>query len=57
MSCVLIKKLEIGFPIIIVYVDNLNLIETPKELKRTTHYLKTNFEMKNLVKIKFSLDL
>ena len=30
--CVFIKKSEIEFTIIVVYVNNINLIETPKEL-------------------------
>ena len=29
--CVFIKKLEIKFAIIIVYVDDLTLVEVPKE--------------------------
>ena len=35
-----IKKLETRFAIIIVYVDDLNLVGTPKELIRTKNYLK-----------------
>ena len=35
--CIFIKKLEIGFSIIAVYVDDLNLIETPEELTKTTN--------------------
>ena len=50
--CIFIKKSEIGFAIIAVYVD-LNLIGTPEELTRTTNYLKKNFEMKDLRKTKF----
>lgn len=30
--CIFIKNFEIGFEIVAVYVDNLNLIETLKEL-------------------------
>ena len=41
--CVFIKKTEYGFVIIAVYVDDLNLIETPEELIKTTNYLKRNF--------------
>ena len=41
--CVFIKKVAAGFAIIAVYVDNLNLIETPKELIETTDYLKKEF--------------
>ena len=49
--CIFIKKSEIGFVIIAVYVDDLNLVGTPEELIRTKNYLKKEFEMKNLNKI------
>ena len=39
-SCVFIKKSEIGFGIIAVYVDDMNLIGTPEELSETAEYLK-----------------
>ena len=55
--CIFIKKLETEFAIIVVYVDDLNLVETPKELIRTKNYLKKEFEMKNLGKTKFSIGL
>ena len=50
--CIFIKKSEIEFAIITVYVDNLNLVRTPKQLIRTTNYLKKEFEMKDLKKNK-----
>ena len=40
-----------------VYVDDLNLIGTPKELINTTNYLKMEFEIKDLGKTKYCLDL
>ena len=46
--CLFIKKSKIGFAIIVVYVDDLNLVGTPEELTRTTNYLKKEFEMKDL---------
>ena len=46
-----------GFSIITVYVDDLNLIGTHEELIRTTKYLKKEFKMKDLGKTKFCLDL
>ena len=46
--CIFIKKSKIRFAIIVVYVDDINLIGTPKELKRMTNYLKMEFEMKDL---------
>ena len=55
--CIFIKKLETGFAIIAVYVDYLNLVGTPEELTRTTDYLKKEFEMKDLRKTKFCLDM
>ena len=39
--CIFIKKSEIRFTIIVVYVDDLNLVGTPEELTRTTNYLKS----------------
>ena len=38
-----------GFAIITVYVDDLNLIGTPKEFTRTTKYLKKEFEIRKLL--------
>ena len=55
--CVFIKKREIGFAIIAVYVDDLNLIETPEELIKTTNYLKKEFEMKDHGKTRYCLGL
>ena len=55
--CVFIKKVEIGFEIIAIYVDDLNLIWTLEELIKTIDYLKKEFEMKNLGKTKYCFDL
>ena len=55
--CIFIKKSEIGFEIITVYVDGLNLVGTPEELIRTTNYLKKEFETKDLGKTKSCLGL
>ena len=55
--CVFIKKSETGFSIIVVYVDDLNLAGTPKELTKTAEYLKKEFEMKDLGKTKFCIGL
>ena len=55
--CIFINKLETGFLIIIAYVDDLNLVGTPKEIIRTTNYLKNEFEMKDLGKTKLCLGL
>ncbi|KAL0556012.1 hypothetical protein IC582_004516 [Cucumis melo] len=55
--CIFIKKSQLGFAIIAVYVDDLNIIRTPKELSKTIEYLKEKFEMKDLGKTKFCLDL
>ena len=43
--------------IITVYVDDLNLIGTPKELIKTTNYLKKEFEMNDLGKTRYCLGL
>ena len=55
--CVFIKKSESGFAIVAVYVDDLNVVGTPKELTKTVDYLKNEFEMKDLGKTKFCLGL
>lgn len=43
-----IKKSQIGFCIISVYVDDINIIGKLKELEEASSCLKTEFEMKNL---------
>ena len=50
-----IKKSEYGFAIVIVYVDDMNLIETPKELSKTNECLKKEFKVKDWVKRNFFL--
>ena len=50
LSQYFIKKSKFGLTIIAVYVDDLNLIGTPKELTKAANYLKKEFEMKNLGK-------
>ena len=55
--CVFIKKSEIGFAIIAVYVDDLNLVGAHEELTKTAEYLEKEFEMKDLGKTKFFLGL
>ena len=55
--CVFIKKSEIGFAIIAVYVDDLNLVGTPEELTKIAEYLKKEFEMNDLGKTKFCIGL
>ena len=50
MLYVFIKKSRSRFAIIAVYIDDMNLIKTPKELVRTVAHLKSKFEMKDLGK-------
>ena len=40
--CIFIKKSLLEFAIITVYVDDLNIITTPKELLKGIEYLKKN---------------
>jgi hypothetical protein len=54
---IFIKKTTSGFAIVIVYVDDLNLVGNLEELVKTTTYLKDEFEIKDLRKIKFYLGL
>ena len=51
------KKLESGFVIVAVYVDDLNLVRTPEELTKIANCLKNEFEMKDRGKTKFCLGL
>ena len=55
--CVFIKKLELGFAILVVYVDDINLFRTSEELTKAATYLKDEFEMKVLGKTKYCLGL
>ena len=54
---VFIKKSELGFAILAVYVDDINLFRTSEELTKAATYLKDEFEMKDLVKTKYCLGL
>ena len=55
--CVFIKKTAVGFVILAIYVDDLNLIGTSKELINKANYLKIEFEIKYLEKTKYCLNL
>ena len=55
--CVFINKLELGFAIHVVYVDDINLFGTLEELTKAATYLKDEFEMKVLGKTKYCLGL
>ena len=52
-----IKKSASGYAIIAVYVDDMNLIGTSKELIETAEILKKEFEMKDLGKTRYCLGL
>ena len=54
---VFIKKSTDGFCIISVYVDDLNIIRTTRDIEEASAYLKAEFEMKDLDKTKFYLGL
>jgi Reverse transcriptase (RNA-dependent DNA polymerase) len=47
-QCVFIKRSISSFTIIAVYVDDLNIIGSPEEIKKTAKLLKNEFEMKDL---------
>jgi hypothetical protein len=53
--CVFIKKSLSGFRIISVYVDDLNIIGSTRDIDEARNHLKTEFEMKYLGKTKFCL--
>ena len=54
---VFIKKFEIRFAMIAIYVDDINLIGTLKELSKTVKYLKNKFDVKDLGKTKLFFGL
>ena len=45
------------FAIVAIYVNDMNLIGTLKELEKTASLLKSEFEMKNLGKTQFCFNL
>jgi len=51
------KKSKNEHAIIIVYVDDINIIETPNEHIKTIDCLKKEFEMKDLEKAKFLFEI
>ena len=55
--CVFIKKTTSEYVIIAVYVDDLNIIGTNKEILEVIELLKKEFEMKDLGKTKYCLGL
>ncbi|KAL2245081.1 UNVERIFIED_CONTAM: Retrovirus-related Pol polyprotein from transposon TNT 1-94 [Sesamum indicum] len=55
--CLFIKRTESGFVIIAVYVDDLNIIGSPEEIRQAANYLKSEFEMKDLGTTKYCLGL
>jgi hypothetical protein len=55
--CVFIRKSSTRFCIISVYVNDLNIIGTELNINEARDHLKTKFEVKDLVKTNFCLDL
>jgi uncharacterized protein related to proFAR isomerase len=55
--CVFIKRSISSFIISTVYVDDLNIIGSPEEIKKTAKLLKIEFEMKDLGVTKLCLGL
>nr|GEU56909.1 retrovirus-related Pol polyprotein from transposon TNT 1-94 [Tanacetum cinerariifolium] len=55
--CIFIKRSGPEYVIIVVYVDDLNVIENPRELPEALEYLKKEFEMTYLGQTKFCLGL
>jgi hypothetical protein len=55
--CVFVRKSASGFCIISAYVDDLNIIGHIKDIDEAYNNLKTEFEMKDLGRIKFYLGL
>ena len=55
--CVFIKRPLNNFVIITVYVDDLKLVGASKDITNVATYLKNEFEMKDLRKIRFCLGI
>jgi hypothetical protein len=55
--CMFIRKSSSSFYIILVYVDDLNIIDHAKDVDKAHNHFKKEFEMKDLGKIKFYLGL
>ena len=55
--CVFVKKTTFGFIIIAIYVYDLNIIGTHKEILKVMMYLKNEFEMKDLGETKYYIGL
>jgi len=51
------KISENEFAIIVVYVDYINIFGTPNELTNAIDYLRKEFEVKDLGRTKFCLEL
>jgi len=56
-SCVFIKRSLSGFCIISVYVNDINIIGNSHNIDEARSHLKTEFEMKDLGKTKFTIRL
>ena len=52
-----IKRSKFGFTVIVVYVNDLNIIENFEELEKIATYLKNEFEMKDLKTTNFCIKL
>jgi ferredoxin-thioredoxin reductase catalytic subunit len=55
--CVFIRKYSTAFCIILVYIDDLNIIDHAKDIDEAHNHLNKEFEMKDLGKTKFRLGL
>jgi hypothetical protein len=51
------EKSTTGFCIISIYVDDLNIVGHTKDIDKARNHLKMEFEMKDLGRTKFCLEL
>jgi hypothetical protein len=51
------EKSTTGFYIISIYVDDLNIVGHTKDIDKACNHLKMEFEMKDLGRTKFCLEL
>ena len=56
-SCINMKRSKNEFGVIVVYIDDINIVEIPNEITNAIDSLKKEFEMKDLRRTKFCFEL
>jgi len=56
-SCIYLKRSKNEIAIIIVYVDDINIVETSNEITKAIDFLNKEFEVKDFEKAKFLFEI